>query len=83
MENSIESIIETIIAENCVEKDIDFGNIIFDKNLNLIESGIFDSLGFLQFIASLEEKTGKEIDFSEYDPEEFTNYARLLEILNS
>jgi acyl carrier protein len=43
---------------------------------------MFDSLAFLQFIATLEEKLGKEFDMLDEDPEVFTTYKGLLQMIS-
>ncbi|MBF0198759.1 MAG: acyl carrier protein [Planctomycetes bacterium] len=43
-----------------------------DDHDNLIELGIMDSVGFLEFISELETELGISIDFSELDPSEFS-----------
>ena len=45
---------------------------------NLVELGVFDSVAFLEFITSLEDECGVQIDFSELDPSEFSTLGGLL-----
>ena len=45
---------------------------------NLLESGLFDSLGFVELIAAVEGEFDIEIDFGEGDPEAFTTIAGLV-----
>lgn len=75
--------LDTLIAEICKEKGLALDHFMLDHNLNLLESGICDSLGLLQLVASLEERLGIEIDLSEQDPEEFTNYDKLVDIISA
>lgn len=79
--NTAKTTLDSIIHNACDEKEIDFSSIQLNEELNLIESGIFDSLGLLQLIAELEEQLGIEIDLSEEDPEDFTQYSKLLDII--
>ncbi|MCC7299418.1 MAG: hypothetical protein IT244_13875 [Bacteroidia bacterium] len=79
--NTAKTTLDSIIRNACDEKEIDFSSIQLNEELNLIESGIFDSLGLLQLIAELEEQLGIEIDLSEEDPEDFTQYSKLLDII--
>ncbi len=41
-------------------------------DLDLRESGLVDSLGFVELIVDLEDKLGIEIDLEDLDPEQIT-----------
>jgi acyl carrier protein len=43
-----------------------------DDSFNFIESGIVDSMGFLELMTVVEKRFKIEIDFEDYDPSEFT-----------
>ena len=43
-----------------------------DDSFNFIESGVIDSMGFLELITEVEKRFKIEIDFEDYDPSEFT-----------
>ncbi len=43
-----------------------------DDSFNFIESGVVDSMGFLELITRVEKRFKIEIDFEDYDPSEFT-----------
>jgi len=43
-----------------------------DDSCNLVESGLVDSLGFLELVAAVETKFAVKFDFSAADPAEFT-----------
>jgi len=47
-------------------------------DFNLLESGLFDSLGFVELIAAVEGEFDIEIDFGEVDPEAFTTIGGLV-----
>lgn len=49
-----------------------------DDDLDLIESGLFDSMGYVRLIASLEERFGIAIDFGELEPEEMVRLGGLV-----
>lgn len=67
MEEKIESFIKT--------KNPNFsGDLIFGKN------GI-DSIGFLELLGFIEEELGIELDFSEYDPKDFSTISGLCQII--
>ena len=47
-------------------------------DLNLVETGLFDSLGFVELIATVEEEFGVEVDFGEMDPDTFTTLGGIV-----
>jgi acyl carrier protein len=47
-------------------------------DLDLIDSGLFDSLGYVRLVAALEERFGISIDFEELDPEEMVRLRGLI-----
>jgi acyl carrier protein len=50
---------------------------ILDENLSFQESGIIDSIGFLEIITFVEEKFGIEIADNEIIPENFDSLRRI------
>ncbi len=76
-----ENALQKIILENCAEKGLNPADFELTYELNLLESGLYDSMGLLQLIAALEEELGIEIDLSDEDPEEFTQYGKLIDII--
>lgn len=53
----------------------------FTDDLNLPESGLLDSYGFIQLLTDVEEAFGVEVDFGELDPQEFTTLGGLVRCL--
>lgn len=51
---------------------------VLDDNLNLVETGLFDSLGFVQLISGIEKEFNLELDTGDLDPEEFTLLGNLV-----
>lgn len=49
----------------------------FDDGLSLVETGLFDSLGFVQLISAIEKEFNIELDTGDLDPEEFTLLGNL------
>jgi acyl carrier protein len=47
------------------------------EDMDLIASGILDSIGFIELLVYVESITGKKIDLSDLDPEEFTSIKGL------
>jgi acyl carrier protein len=52
-----------------------------EGSLNLVESGLLDSIAFLQLLATLERRTGVELNLFDIDPEDFTTIDGLLTLL--
>ena len=48
---------------------------------DLAQLGVVDSMGFLELVTDLEQRTGSEFDFSEADPDDFSSVGGLLKIL--
>ncbi len=49
-----------------------------DDDYNLMDSGLFDSVAFIQLITDVEETFDVELNFDDLDPEEFTSLGGLL-----
>lgn len=64
-----------IIVAFLRSKRPDLGDI--DRDLDLIENRILDSLGFVNFLYVLEEHTGREISLDDVTPEDFRTIARI------
>ena len=77
----VKHLIDSLIKESCEKQGRNFEELTLDASLNLVESRLFDSIDFLGFIGRIEEEMDRELDLFEHDPEEFTNYERLIEII--
>jgi acyl carrier protein len=42
------------------------------EDYDLLHFGVVDSLGFVELMAAIAERFGKEVDFAEIDPEKMT-----------
>ena len=78
----IKQTINSLLEKSLMEKGIQFSEFIVNDNLNLLSSGLFDSIDFLELIKSLETELNFEVDFSEHSPEDFTNYGKLVKIID-
>jgi acyl carrier protein len=54
-----------------------------DDEFNIVDSGVLDSIGFIDLITSIEDQFDLEIDLSEADPDEFTTLAGLVDVCTS
>lgn len=54
-----------------------------DPDLDLIETGIIDSLGFLRIIASIENSTNLSIEPEELDPVNFRTVRAISDLIES
>jgi acyl carrier protein len=55
-------------------------NVVITEETNLLESGLLDSLGFVDLILFLENKSGCKIDLNDVAPEQFTVIKRLCQV---
>ncbi len=80
MSYSVSEINQLVIEKlniHCQSNQVSLEGLILDENLNLFDTGAFDSITILDFVVSLEEIFGIQLDLSELDPEEFTNLHKL------
>ncbi len=56
------------------------GHVEFTGHTNLMESGLLDSIGFVELIVFMEGQTGYNIDLTDVDPSEFTTVNGLSQI---
>jgi len=56
------------------------GQVGLTVDTNLMESGLLDSIGFVELIVFMEGQTGCNIDLTDVDPSEFTTVDGLSQI---
>jgi acyl carrier protein len=56
------------------------GQVELTMHTNLMESGMLDSIGFVELIVFMERQTGDNIDLTDVDPGEFTTVQGLCRI---
>jgi len=69
---------------NILKPKLELFNISLDEvkvDDSLLELGILDSMSFIDFIVSLEEKFEIELDFSDMEPSEFSTILQLSKII--
>lgn len=49
-----------------------------EPSFNLVDSGLFDSIEFLEFIARIEQHTGVALDLYDVDPDRLTTVGGLI-----
>lgn len=59
------------------------GEIEFDENTALIESGILDSLEVINYLTQIEEKTGMEIKLDELQEHKLGIINNMIEFISS
>jgi acyl carrier protein len=64
-----------VVVKYLLAKRPDIGTL--DHDLDLIESRILDSLGFVNFLYVLEEQIGREIDMENISPNDFRTINRI------
>jgi len=56
------------------------GQVELTVHTNLLETGLLDSIGFVELIVFMEGQTGCNIDLTDVDPSEFTTVEGLSQI---
>src|ERR1700757_3561038 len=56
------------------------GHVELTKQTNLMESGLLDSITFVELIVFIETQTGRNIELMDVDPEEFSTVNGLSRI---
>lgn len=75
MENVKEFVTEYIQREYTVSDDIDI------MSLNYVESGYIDSLGLIQFIATIEDEFGIEFEEEDLENPDIKVVGKLIEMI--
>ena len=70
--------VASLLQERCTTKNTE--KIDIDEDLDMIQSGLLNSLEFIEFIICVEEKFNFEIDFDKYDPSEFTTFSGFVKV---
>jgi acyl carrier protein len=50
----------------------------FGEALDLLDSGLFDSMGYIGLVTAIEDRFGVEIDFASLDPEQMVRVDGLV-----
>jgi len=74
-ENDLIGLVVDWVENNSQNPDETNGGI--EAGADLLSSGILDSVGFVELLVFVEEKTGRELDISEIDPEQFGTIGAL------
>jgi acyl carrier protein len=75
----IRDFVANLLQEKWATKNTERINI--DEDLDLIQSGLLNSLEFIEFIVCVEEEFNLEIDFDKYDPSEFTTFSGFVKVV--
>ncbi len=70
-QNDVRMFLKNYIGERLDGRDLGKFEELPD-DLDLLLSGMIDSIGLLELVAAIEEFAGREIDFEMLDPEEMT-----------
>lgn len=68
-----------LAAPALTRADIEVADV--DETFNLIDTGVFDSIEFLDFIARLEDRAGTQLDLFDADPDALTTIGGLVRLL--
>ena len=66
-----------------IEKVTDFKGLRDNKNIDLLENEILDSLAFIELITSLEEEFNIEIQPTQVSPDTWRSVDKILELVKS
>lgn len=61
-------------------REIDDLDVAIEPDTNLLESGLLDSLGFIELVVFIEATTGNNVDLMGIEPESFTNIRGLCSV---
>jgi acyl carrier protein len=65
--------VRRILEDKAAKKGADVSDI--QETTNFIDAGLLDSLEFIELITAVEQQHGVVIDFSPYEPDEFSTVA--------
>lgn len=71
--NEVEVTVRRVLAETL--RDLGRGSVDIADDRNLLENGVLDSFGFLDFVGGLEDAFGVEIDITDLDEERMVTVA--------
>ena len=74
--SDVEADAELLISNVCTWVGERTGTAVTPE-LDLLEAGVLDSLGFVELIAFIEEATGLQLDLLDIEPEEFATIQGL------
>jgi len=77
--DEVREIVLDVIEENINRAGYDRHSI--PNETDLMASGILDSFGFLESLASIEDSTGLDVDYSQLDSESFTTLQGLVKAI--
>ena len=81
-EEGLSGLIKEWVIKN--HKGYEIGAPCFTDNDDLLANGALDSMGFVELLVYVESMTGKQIDLTDLDPNEFTSIKGLSRsLLNS
>lgn len=73
------SLVIDLLSSALCEASIDPADV--DDSLNIIDSGLVDSLRFLELVTNLERRAGVTLDLFDVDPDLLTTIGGLVELL--
>ena len=60
-------------------RDMRISGVEITGDLNMIDTGIINSMGFIELVAAIEEEFGVDVDFEHYRPEKLSTVTGLVE----
>lgn len=69
----------TVLSSRLAKLGIEADDI--DQSTSLLEQGVLDSLGFIEFITNIEITFDIEFDFEDMDANDFTSIEQLVQLV--
>lgn len=81
MTDDIERKLQTFIEDylRMRLRDMRISGVEITGDLNMIDTGIINSMGFIELVADIEEEFAVDVDFEHYRPEELSTVTGLVE----
>lgn len=73
---SLRSIVLDALKAHCLDRALDVA--CLDANADLLQSGVLDSFGFLDFIEDVQERSGIAVDLEQVDAGDLATIDKLI-----
>lgn len=73
---SLRSIVLDALKAHCLDRALDVASL--DANADLLQSGVLDSFGFLDFVEDVQERSGIAVDLEQVDAGELATIDKLI-----
>ncbi|MBM3506211.1 MAG: acyl carrier protein [Alphaproteobacteria bacterium] len=74
--DGIRSIVLDALKTHCLDRALDVGAL--DAHVDLLQAGVLDSFGFLDFVEDVQQRTGISLDLEQVDVGELATIDKLI-----